>query len=78
VNVLKCILVQKVGFFKYTRFLHGNKMKITLIYIYIYLSLFAAGTLAVASLSPIRSQTEMVVCLRRIQNDRENETRNVH
>jgi hypothetical protein len=30
VNVLKCILVQKVGFFKkYTGFLHGNKMKIS-------------------------------------------------
>ena len=28
-NVLKCILVQKVGFLKYTDFLHGNKMRIS-------------------------------------------------
>jgi len=28
VNVLKCILVQKLGFFfKYTGFLHGHKME---------------------------------------------------
>ena len=29
-NVLKCILVQKVGFLKYTGFLHGQKMKISI------------------------------------------------
>ena len=44
----------------------------------LYLSLFAGGTVALACLSLIRSQIKIGVHLRRIQNDRENETRNVH